>query len=192
LLASAIAIVPMATQAEGTNSVYYLNVPVVRVDPVYSSRNIEHPVRVCRTEIRNSQDQTHRRFRNHYDDYDRPRDRHHAFVPGLIGGLVGGLIGNQFGGGRGKKALTVVGALAGSSIARDIARGNERRYHRDYDYRETTPTEVCRTTYDSQVVDSISGYDVTYEYDGQQFNKRVSEHPGDEMRIRVQLSPLDS
>ena len=101
-------------------------------------------------------------------------------MPSLFGGILGGLIGNQFGGGSGKKALTVVGALAGSSIARDAAK---RRHHQP-----RTPTRVCRTSYTSETVDEINAYDVTYEYQGQQFNKRMSEHPGDSVRVRVQLS----
>ena len=80
----------------------------------------------------------------------------------------------------GKKAMTAIGALAGSSIARDAAR---RRHHHE------PPTRVCHTTYESDKVEDISGWDVTYEYGGQQFTKRMSERPGDSMRVRVQLSP---
>jgi uncharacterized protein YcfJ len=160
--------------ASNPPSSYYVSAPVVHVEPIYVRRTIDHPVRQC-TE---SQD-----YRYDYDSrYER--DSHHResyLVPSLFGGIVGGLIGNQFGGGNGKKALTVVGALAGSSIARDAAR---RR-----DYRPRTPTRVCRTSYTSETVDEINAYDVTYEYQGQQFSKRMSEHPGDSVRVRVQLSP---
>lgn len=35
----------------------------------------------------------------------------------LIGALIGGVIGNQFGGGKGRVAMTVVGAGAGAAVA---------------------------------------------------------------------------
>lgn len=35
----------------------------------------------------------------------------------LVGGGIGGLAGNQFGSGNGRKAMTIVGALAGATLA---------------------------------------------------------------------------
>jgi len=161
---------------------YYVTVPVMQVDPIYSSRTTEQPVRHC-TSTRSTASSDYQRpgrYRTRrHDDYPHyPQENY--FLQGLFGGIVGGLIGNQFGGGNGKKALTVVGALAGSSIARDIARSQSRTRY---------PGRNCHTTYESQVVEDISGYDVTYEYRGQQFSKRVAEHPGDSVRVRVQLTP---
>jgi uncharacterized protein YcfJ len=48
----------------------------------------------------------------------------------------------------------------------------------------------CRTTYESRPEESIDGYLVTYEYAGQTFEKRVPRHPGDEISIRVRVTPL--
>ena len=155
---------------------YYITAPVMQVDPIYSSRTIEQPVRHCASTSSTAGGGYRSRRHDDYPHY--PRENY--FLQGLFGGIVGGLIGNQFGGGNGKKALTVVGALAGSSIARDIARSQDRTHY---------PGRNCHTTYESQVVEDISGYDVTYEYRGQQFSKRVAEHPGDSVRVRVQLTP---
>jgi uncharacterized protein YcfJ len=155
-------------------SSYYVSAPVRHVDPIYTTRTIEQPTRHCSNETREVV---------HQHDYERRRSDENYFVPGLFGGVLGGLIGSRFGGGSGKKALTVIGALAGSSIARDAAR----RRHQDRDHYRT---KVCRTTYETEVVEDISAYDVTYEYGGQQFSKRMSEHPGDSVRIRVQLEPM--
>ena len=160
-----------AAQASNPASSYYVSAPVVRVDPIYTTRTIDHPIRRCTT--------SHEVVHQH--DYERRRNDENYFIPGLFGGVVGGLIGSQFGGGSGKKALTVVGALAGASIARDAARHNrESRY----------PTKVCHTTFEKEVVEDISAYDVTYEYGGQQFSKRMSSHPGETVRVRVQVSPV--
>jgi len=151
------------------SSSYYVSAPVVNVSPITTQRTVSHPVRQCRTETIYSE---HR--------YEHGRRNENLFLPGLVGGIVGGLIGNQFGGGSGKKALTVVGALAGSSIARDAARQNRR---------SNQPREICHTTYETELIDDISAYDVTYEYAGQLFSKRMSQHPGSSVRVRVALEP---
>ena len=160
-----------SAHASNPSSSYYVSAPVLQVDPIYTTRTIDQPIRRCTT-----QDEV-----VHQHAYERRRDDHDYFVPGLFGGVVGGLIGSRFGGGSGKKALTVVGALAGASIARDAA-----RRHREHRY----PTKVCHTTIEKEVVEDISAYDVTYEYGGQQFSKRMSTHPGETVRVRVQVSPV--
>lgn len=150
---------------------YWISAPVVDVEPIVSQRTIRHPVRQCTTTS------------YHDDGY---RERQHGsgsyLLPGIFGGLVGGLIGNQFGGGNGKKALTIAGALAGSSIARDAAR------NREYN-RTRYPTEVCQTSYRTELIDDVTAYDVTYEYAGRYFNKRMNTHPGDTVRVRVAHEP---
>lgn len=154
------------------SSSYYISAPVVSVSPITTERTLRHPVRQCTRE-------------SSPPDYYESRYEHrqeNLFLPGLFGGIVGGLIGNQFGGGNGKKALTVVGALAGSSIARDAA-----RQHR----RDDRPAEICHTSYRTEVIRDVSAYDVTYEYAGQLFEKRMTEHPGSSVRVRVALEPED-
>ncbi|MEJ2088036.1 MAG: glycine zipper 2TM domain-containing protein [Gammaproteobacteria bacterium] len=170
---------PFASQASADSSSYYadaptsyyITAPVIAVDPIRTTKTVEHPVRQCTSTSRE------RIYRHEYERRDSDRS---YFLPGLFGGMVGGLIGNQFGGGNGKKVLTVVGALAGSSIARDAARQRDR---------EAYPTRVCTTTYDTEVIEEISAYDVTYEYGGRQFTKRTSERPGESVRVRVEVSP---
>lgn len=150
-------------------SSYYISAPVVNVSPITTQRTVSTPVRQCRTETV-------------YTDqrYEHGRRNENLFLPGLVGGIVGGLIGNQFGGGNGRKALTIAGALAGSSIARDAARHNGRA---------SQPREVCHTSYETRYVDDVSAYDVTYEYAGQLFSKRMSQHPGNSVQVRVALEP---
>ena len=157
------------SSASAPSSSYYVSAPVVNVSPITSERTIQHPIRQC----------TRQTYRN--DRYERRHREENLFLPGLFGGIVGGLIGNQFGGGSGKKALTIAGAIAGSSIARDAA-----RQHRQQ------PREVCHTSYQTEVVQSVTAYDVTYEYAGQLFEKRMTEHPGSSVRVRVALEPAIS
>ncbi|HSG88302.1 MAG TPA: hypothetical protein VLA56_03765 [Pseudomonadales bacterium] len=137
-------------------------------------------------------------YRDHYRDHDR--GRRDGADPGavLLGGAIGGLVGNQFGGGNGKKALTVVGAVLGASIAAEATRGGSRGhdYRRDdrHDYRDTgwrdEPVRRCEVTYESRPVERISGYEVSYRYHGRRFTKVVDEHPGDRMRVRVDVQPV--
>ena len=167
LTASAsIAPAPLADGGSTLPASYYVSAPVVDVDPIYVRRTVENPIRHCTEE------------RVHRHDYRPRREDGNYFVPGIVGGIVGGLIGNQFGGGSGKKALTIAGAIAGSSIARDAA-----RQHRQQ------PQEVCHTSYQTEVVQSVTAYDVTYEYADQLFEKRMTEHPGSSVRVRVALEP---
>ncbi len=172
LLAGTLALPVIESQAavysSDPASSYYISAPVVNVSPITVERTVRHPVRQC---TRESPD---------YRDYRYEHRQENAFLPGLFGGIVGGLIGNQFGGGNGKKALTVVGALAGSSIARDAAR----------QHRQTSrPAEICHTSYRTEVIRDVSAYDVTYEYAGQLFEKRMTEHPGSTVRVRIELEP---
>ena len=160
----------------------------------------------------------HARYDARYEDrrYRDDRDRRGQANPGavLIGGALGGLIGNQFGGGNGKKALTVAGAVIGASIgASASASNNARRYgsHRDsrydsrgydsrgydsrgYDSREdrwrSEPVRRCEVSYESRPVERIEGYEVTYRYHGRRFTKVVDEHPGNRLRVRVDVQPI--
>jgi len=170
-----LAVLSIAGPVMADTSTYYVRAPVLDVEPVVSRRTIEQPVEQCRVETVTTQVRSSRRDHRHEP----------AIVPGIIGGLIGGIIGNQFGGGSGKKALTVVGALAGSSIARNASR---QRDH--YDHYQPRTTKRCTTTYETQVIEEVSGYDVTYEYGGREFVKRVDEMPGDTVRVRVELAVL--
>ena len=178
-LLSAAASAGTGTFAASPSSAYYVSAPVLEVDPITTLRTIRHPVRQCTSSSSYREENYHDAY---HDGYERRRSDENHFWPGLLGGIVGGLVGNQFGGGSGKKALTVVGALAGSSIARNAARRRSR-----HDYHE--PAKICKTTYETETVEEVSAYDVTYAYSGQQFSKRMTEHPGDSVRVRVELSP---
>ena len=149
---------------------------VVDVEPVYSERLETMPVEHCRTYRNAERIERDPYLRRQYEDDDYPREG--SPWRGLIGGLIGGLVGNQFGGGNGKTALTIAGAIAGASIARHSG-----RTHR------SEPVRRCEVTYETRTVDDLLGYDVTYRYQGQEFMKRTDHHPGDRVRIDVQVQP---
>jgi uncharacterized protein YcfJ len=102
---------------------------------------------------------------------------------GIIGGVVGGLLGNQVGSGSGRVAATAAGAIAGAMIG-DRAENNNRPQGV-----QEQAVRQCRVVdaYESRT----AGYDVTYEYRGQTYNTLMNRDPGNRVRLRVSVQPVD-
>jgi len=159
---------------------YYAWARVVESRPIISYEEVTTPEEHCRI--------VHRRGR-HDDHRDVVyRDSRDDFGPRLIGSVIGGVIGHQLGGGKGKTAFTIAGALAGAEIA---SAGQRDAYARNERARPRGPERECYTTYQTERVQYIEGYDVTYEYLGRQFHKVTDEDPGDRIQVRVSVSPVD-
>lgn len=193
---------------------YLIDVPVVSAVPIQTTRVVERPEKTC-TRVASTEryDRSSRSYprRSHYEPY--PGERRSRGSGGIgaqiLGGLVGGAIGNQFGGGNGKKALTIAGALIGSSIAR----GDRRRARSDdyYDDRRTyhdagddyfeprpaghrdeasyQPEYQCRTTTRTRQITEVTGFDVTYRYNNSLHKRRMDHDPGDTLELRVRAVP---
>jgi uncharacterized protein YcfJ len=113
------------------------------------------------------------------------RDR----APAILGAIVGGAIGNQFGSGSGRDAMTVAGAALGYSATRDSQRRHGGYYTsggRAYQVYE----ERCapRTSYVRD--ERVAGYEVTYRYRGEVYRTTTDYHPGDRIRVRVDVRPV--
>lgn len=121
-----------------------------------------------------------------WDDtsYERTRSASRSHTPTVVGAIIGGVIGNQFGGGSGKRAATVAGAALGGSIGRDAGRQSAG----PDEYRKVT-RETCQVQRSYVTESAISGYRVTYQYDGRIYRTHMKEHPGDRIRVRVDVSP---
>ncbi|MEQ8858029.1 MAG: hypothetical protein RIC56_05230 [Pseudomonadales bacterium] len=183
---------------------YVIQADVVQVSPRYGWHEVSEPVRECvnvtrpvtarplpgygyRGGLRVARD-----YRDHDYDYAHGRRRDGSeTAAGLVGGLIGGLIGNQFGGGRGRTALTVAGAMLGASVATDHVRRSRAYAAPDHGYAPARSAAVqrCTDSYRTRQVRGVHGYDVTYRYQGQNFTKRMDEHPGDTVAIRVAVEP---
>jgi uncharacterized protein YcfJ len=228
--AAALALLLAAGAAAGDveSDSYLTYAEVVSVTPHYGWREVETPVSHCedvptgwrshdgRAGFGGGADGYRHRYR---DGGDRHRHGNDA-AAGLVGGLIGGLVGHQFGGGNGKKALTIVGAALGASIAQDHVRRSRHdgdgRYGHGYDdryaygyndrygyddrrghgYRDRVAdghrvVRRCRETVTTRQVRGIQGYDVTYRYQGRIFNKWMNDHPGDRVRVHVDVAPDD-
>jgi uncharacterized protein YcfJ len=102
----------------------------------------------------------------------------------VVGGVAGALIGNQVGRGHGREAATAVGAVIGAFTGDNLA-NRDRFEQTEFVSREVT---TCRTVDDLQT--RVVGYQVTYEYRGQQFTTLMQDTPGSFVPVRVSVEPV--
>lgn len=165
-----IAAIALGSSLVHAGGVHYQTVPVVEVEPRYSVTRTPVDRTVCWEET----------------SYERTTASQRSATPTVVGAIIGGVIGNQFGGGggSGKKAATVAGAALGGSIGRDAGRtATPARY---------TPVteERCTIQRDFEERTVISGYRVSYLFDGQVHQTHMRHHPGDSIRVRVAVTPV--
>jgi len=109
----------------------------------------------------------------------------------VLGAIIGGVVGNQFGSGHGRDAATAAGAALGYSVARDEQRRNDYRNGRYAERIVETEEERCRIETDYQDEERVVGYDVAYRYNGRVYHMRTDSHPGDTVRVRVDVAAVD-
>ena len=110
----------------------------------------------------------------------------------VAGGIIGAVLGSKVGGGSGRFAATAVGSMVGGIAGREIYdQSRQQRYAGTV--RVCEPEPVGRGGYDDRYDGYRSGganaYDVTYEYGGHRYTRRMDYHPGDRVRVRVEVSP---
>lgn len=113
-------------------------------------------------------------------------------VATVVGGIAGAVLGSKVGGGTGTYAATAIGSMVGGMAGRQI-------YDQAQRNRNVRPgvVTVCdpEPAYGNgnggyrSVYDRASAYDVTYEYNGRRYTRRMDYHPGDRVRVRVEVSP---
>ena len=130
----------------------------------------------------------------------------------VAGAVIGGLLGNQVGGGTGRKVATVAGAVGGGFAGRAIEQHHaenkmvsrtERQCHTVSETSTASKTVAWNVTYrnpdgttgtmrtgskpGSQIrlgsENEVTGYDVTYRYNGQEQTVRMDEKPGDKLPV---------
>ena len=102
----------------------------------------------------------------------------------VIGGVAGAVLGNQLGNGHGREAATALGAVVGAFT------GDRLSNHGQGDRYEQVPRQVqtCQTV--NEVQQHLTGYQVTYEYRGQQFTALLPKDPGHNLKVQVSVDPL--
>lgn len=117
-----------------------------------------------------------------------------ANVATVIGGLLGAAVGSQVGGGSARYATAAIGSMVGGMAGRQVYESSQRtRYPR------TGVVEVCDPVqtgnynggyYDGGYAsNTVTAYDVTYQYGGRSYITRTNYNPGNRIRVRVAVSP---
>ncbi len=112
----------------------------------------------------------------------------YSYTPTIVGGIIGAVVGNQFGRGSGRDWATVAGTTLGASLGHDY--GNRRAYAAGRSY--TTIEQRCRIVSDYRQEEQADGYLVTYSYNGRQYKSRVAHHPGERIKVRVDITPAQN
>ena len=85
--------------------------------------------------------------------------------------------------------MTALGALMGAAIASDRAQRRAGYHGASQEVRPVT-VERCQTTTERFEEERLEGYRVTYEYQGRSYTMRTREHPGEQVKLRVQVAPV--
>lgn len=170
---------------------YFDYARVIRVDPVLDEdyRSSSYAGRRCHDSTTAGRYESDGYTRG-YDDYGRrPRAGEAGRnVATIAGGIVGAVLGSKVGGGSGRYAATAVGSMLGGMAGREIYEQNQQnRYIRGGTVRVCEP-EPVRGGY-SSYSGRASAYDVTYEYNGRRYTRRMDFNPGDRIRVRVDVMP---
>lgn len=205
---------PGQTDSDATG--YYDYARVIRVDPVldgddYSAVNGTPRRCYSRTSVdRYGRDPYYDdRYGGgrdpYYDDrrgyggdpyYDRYGERRYGSRAGsnasaMLGGIVGAVLGSQIGKGSGSYAAAAIGSVAGSMAGREIYEQRQRENAARAGTVRVCDPEPVRgygTGDPGYGTTGSGGYDVTYEYNGRQYTRRMDYNPGDRIRVRVEVS----
>ncbi|MDP4783987.1 MAG: histidine kinase [Gammaproteobacteria bacterium] len=146
------------------------SVAVISAQPVYQLTRIETPRERCVEE-------------RVVIERRRPQA---SGTPIIVSTIIGGALGNAVGNNKSSRRVgAVLGAVLGNSVGRDIARQSQSSDTRDYQ-----TVERCETVFVSHEEERLLGYDVIYQFNGQQYSVRTEQDPGSQMKVRVEVQPV--
>lgn len=208
---------PTNDRYAGADAPYYDYARVLRVDPVLQSGY--RPTRVSSNERAFSNEcysedgyysdnGDDRRYDDRYDDRDYESGRYESRdgdygrdgseygtrtgrnVATVIGGIVGAALGSKVGGGSARYATAAVGSMVGGMAGREVYETTQRNRQPKH-ARVTVCDPVSEGEYSRYpaVANEVTAYDVTYEYADREYVTRTSYHPGDRIRVRVDVRP---
>ncbi|MDB2484598.1 glycine zipper domain-containing protein [Gammaproteobacteria bacterium] len=148
----------------------YESVAVISAQPVYQLTRIETPQERCVEER----------------VVIERRNQQASGTPIIVSTIIGGALGNAVGNNKSSRRVgAVLGAVLGNSVGRDIAHQSQ-----SSDTREYQTVERCETVFVSHEEERLLGYDVIYEFNGQQYSVRTEQDPGSQMKVRVEVQPV--
>ena len=136
---------------------YMDSAPVISSVPVYQT--VTEPQQQCWSESVTS-----------YEEYRSPTGV-------ILGGLTGGILGNTMARGHGRGAATVVGAAIGAVVGDHIANRN------NVAVAVSRPVQRCQTVESYRQV--VTGYQVTYNYNGRNMTVMLPYDPGARVPVQV-------
>jgi uncharacterized protein YcfJ len=149
---------------------------VVAATPIYETVEVVVPRRECWTER-----VVERRPAGHGHGGE-------ALFPTLIGGALGGYLGHKLGDGDAEAITTAMGTAIGLAVGHQVGQGR----HIGRSYRPRVFHERrCETVEDVRTERRLTGYRVQYRYRGRLFETVTDHHPGDWIRVRVDVDPVD-
>lgn len=192
LMLAAAVIAPGAANAYQSNGSFFDHAQVTRAEPIYETVVKSVPVEQCwkeRVPVRHS-DYSHRSRHRHYDQ---------SATPTIVGAILGGALGNELGSKKRNKQIGVaVGSLLGASLGRDIGREKQRERYATREYGQGHHNDVsyelvdrCSVEYEQYKEQALVGYDVSYRYKGNTYQTVTQRDPGDRLKIRVNVVPVD-
>lgn len=174
VLAAAATLAVATTAAAGdydydAGTTYYIEAPVVHVEPITRRVSVSEPREVCRD------------VRVHHTERGRGRGN---IKGAIVGSILGGAIGNNVAHGEDdRQTARLAGAVLGGVLGHGVGRGHDRG-------RRVVRTERrCETEHVSYREERVTAYRVTYRYDGRRLTTRRKHHPGDHIRLRVRVDP---
>ena len=133
------------------------------------------------------------RYGYRYDPYGQSRrDDNGRMVATVLGGIAGAVLGSRIGDGSGQYIGTAVGSMVGGMAGRGIYESNRRARDREGYVTVCEPDGYGSDRYDTYGRDpddqAVQQYRVTYEYGGREYTTHTRHHPGDRIRVRVDVS----
>lgn len=133
------------------------------------------------------------------DGYDSAGTQTGRTVATVIGGVLGAAIGSQVGGGSARYATSAIGSMVGGMAGRQVYESSQRNRYPQRNPQVTVcdPVPVDGGYYPANngyasndgYNNGVSAYDVTYEYGSRRYTTRTNYHPGDRIRVRVDVRP---
>jgi uncharacterized protein YcfJ len=109
----------------------------------------------------------------------------HSTTPPILGAIIGGTVGGALGSdSRHQPLIAGAGAALGASIGHDVS--HQRNAHSYY-----VTEEFCEVDYELRDREEVVGYRVSYRYGDSIYQTRTATRPGETIRLRVELQPLD-
>jgi hypothetical protein len=115
-------------------------------------------------------------------------------VATIVGGIAGAVLGSKVGGGSGRYATSAIGTMVGGLAGREVYEASQRnRVSRQGRVTVCDPVPDRYATSggygNADGYGAVGAYDVTYEYGGRRYTTRTGYHPGDTIRVRVDVQP---